>query len=47
MMILVLSATLPLISTIPIVLPAWTNTDSFQHIIFFVGLYMVGVGFGA
>jgi solute carrier family 15 (peptide/histidine transporter), member 3/4 len=47
MMILVLSATLPLISTIPKFLPAWTNTGSFQHIIFFVGLYMVGVGFGA
>ncbi|GJN30812.1 hypothetical protein PR202_gb19149 [Eleusine coracana subsp. coracana] len=46
MMILVLSATLPLTSTILIVLPAWTDTNSFQHIIFFVGLYMVAVGYG-
>lgn len=45
-MILVLSATLPLISTTLVALPAWTDTDSSQYIIFFVGLYMVAVGYG-
>ncbi|GJN08535.1 hypothetical protein PR202_ga26469 [Eleusine coracana subsp. coracana] len=35
-----------LTSTTLIVLPAWTDTNSFQHIIFFVGLYMVAVGYG-
>ncbi|KAL6867538.1 hypothetical protein ACP4OV_015562 [Aristida adscensionis] len=47
MVILVLSATLPLISAPPNVWPVWTDTVSSQHIIFFVGLYMVALGSGA
>ncbi|KAL6596313.1 hypothetical protein ACP70R_047677 [Stipagrostis hirtigluma subsp. patula] len=47
MMILVMSAILSLISTTPHVWPAWTNTVSSQHMTFFVGLYMVAIGFGA
>ncbi|KAL6648498.1 hypothetical protein ACP70R_012722 [Stipagrostis hirtigluma subsp. patula] len=47
MMILVMSATLSLISSNPHVWPAWTNTVSSQHMTFFIGLYMVAIGFGA
>ena len=46
MMMLVLSATFPLISTDPHVWPAWTYSVSSQHIIFFFGLYMVAIGYG-
>ncbi|RLN40748.1 Peptide transporter PTR2 [Panicum miliaceum] len=45
MMLLVLSATSSLISTNPQVWPAWTDTISSQHIIFFFGLYMVAIGY--
>ncbi|CAL4921683.1 unnamed protein product [Urochloa decumbens] len=45
MMVLVLSTSL-LISTDPQVWPAWTDTVSSQHIIFFLGLYMVAIGYG-
>ncbi|CAL4930008.1 unnamed protein product [Urochloa decumbens] len=45
MMVLVLSTSL-LISIDPQVWPAWTDTVSSQHIIFFLGLYMVAIGYG-
>jgi peptide/histidine transporter 3/4 len=47
MMILVLSATSALIFTDLQVWPPWTDTVSSQHIIFFFGLYMVAIGYGA
>lgn len=43
---LVLSATFPLVPTDPHVWPAWTYTVSSQHMIFFVSLYMVAIGYG-
>jgi solute carrier family 15 (peptide/histidine transporter), member 3/4 len=47
MVVLVLSAALPLTPTGLHVSFDWTNAVSSQHIIFFVGLYMVAVGYGA
>ncbi|XP_025797717.1 protein NRT1/ PTR FAMILY 8.3-like [Panicum hallii] len=46
MMLLVLSAVSLSISTNPQVWPAWTDTVSSQHTIFFFGLYMVAIGYG-
>ncbi|KAL6660140.1 hypothetical protein ACP70R_002262 [Stipagrostis hirtigluma subsp. patula] len=46
MVMLILSAALPLISTSSHVWLAWTDTVSYQHIIVFVGLYMVAIGYG-
>jgi hypothetical protein len=45
-MLLVLSAVSLSISTNPQVWPAWTDTVSSQHTIFFFGLYMVAIGYG-
>ncbi|KAM0913528.1 hypothetical protein ACQ4PT_012096 [Festuca glaucescens] len=45
MMMLLLSAALPLISTAPHAWTVWADPVSSQYIIFFVGLYMVGLGF--
>jgi hypothetical protein len=45
MLMLVLSATLPLIYTGPNILPDCMDTVSYQYIIFF-GLYMVAIGHG-
>ncbi|XP_024312584.1 protein NRT1/ PTR FAMILY 8.3 isoform X2 [Brachypodium distachyon] len=47
MMILLLSAALPLISIGPQAWSVWADPISSQYIIFFVGLYMVGLGYGA
>jgi peptide/histidine transporter 3/4 len=46
MMMLLLSVALPLISTGPRAWIVWTDQVSSQYI-FFVGLYMVGLGYGA
>uniref|UniRef100_A0ACD5X0H1 Uncharacterized protein n=1 Tax=Avena sativa TaxID=4498 RepID=A0ACD5X0H1_AVESA len=47
MAMLLLSAALPLISTGPQSWTVWSDPVSSQYIIFFSGLYMVGLGFGA
>ncbi|XP_006649698.1 protein NRT1/ PTR FAMILY 8.3-like [Oryza brachyantha] len=47
MMMLLLSAAIPLISTGPYSWIIWTDPVSSQHIIFFVGLYIVALGYGA
>uniref|UniRef100_A0A0A9GVP9 Peptide transporter, putative n=1 Tax=Arundo donax TaxID=35708 RepID=A0A0A9GVP9_ARUDO len=47
MVMLILSAALPLVSTGLHVWLAWTDTVSSQRIIVFIGLYMVAVGYGA
>src|SRR4051794_36112548 len=47
MMRLFLSAALPLISTGSHAWTVWADPVSSQYIIFFIGLYMVGLGFGA
>ncbi|KAL6660139.1 hypothetical protein ACP70R_002261 [Stipagrostis hirtigluma subsp. patula] len=46
MVMLIVSAALPLISTDPHVRLAWTDIVSSQYVIVFVGLYMVAIGFG-
>lgn len=47
MMMLLLSAAVPLISTGPHSWIIWTDPVSSQYIIFFIGLYMVALGSGA
>ncbi|BAS83146.1 protein NRT1/ PTR FAMILY 8.4 isoform X2 [Oryza sativa Japonica Group] len=47
LMMLLLSAAVPLISTGPHSWIIWTDPVSSQNIIFFVGLYMVALGYGA
>ncbi|KAL6648496.1 hypothetical protein ACP70R_012720 [Stipagrostis hirtigluma subsp. patula] len=46
MMMLVLSAALPMIFKGPHVWADWTDTVSSHYIMFFVGLYMVAIGYG-
>uniref|UniRef100_A0A0D9VRM7 Major facilitator superfamily (MFS) profile domain-containing protein n=1 Tax=Leersia perrieri TaxID=77586 RepID=A0A0D9VRM7_9ORYZ len=47
MLMLLLSAAAPLISTGPLSWIIWTDPASSQHIIFFIGLYLVALGYGA
>lgn len=44
---LIVSTVVPLVSTRSLVWLTWTDTVSFQHIIVFIGLYMVALGYGA
>ncbi|KAL6867534.1 hypothetical protein ACP4OV_015558 [Aristida adscensionis] len=46
MVMLVVSAALPVIFAGPHVWHAWTDTVSSHYIMFFVGLYMVAIGYG-